>query len=156
MVTHLSHPQNSSINFNIDLQYTSITYTSFNTVIQTISTYVKGTPLANEDIKKFTCFISWKIFETFYRSGHCLRFGASLSWWPFILMECKIKSLWTIGMNSFEMMCKEFWYTSQQGQKPCLMFLGLKSDTTDMHSRIPNHKVVTKSYETIGNYFVFL
>ena len=29
------------------------------------------------------------------------------------------------------------------------MFLGLKTDTTDMPIRIPNHKVVTKSYETI-------
>lgn len=95
MITHLSYPPSFSINEHIDPQFTTVTYTSFDTVVQTISTLGPMALLAKVDIKNafrllpiypgdfellgiyingayyidkclpFGCSISCKIFETF-------------------------------------------------------------------------------------------
>lgn len=51
MVTHLSYPPSFSINEHIDPQLTTVTYTSFDTVVQTISTLGPMALLAKVDIK---------------------------------------------------------------------------------------------------------
>lgn len=95
MITHLSYPPSNSINHHIDPVHTSVKYTSFDTVVQTISLLGKGTFIAKVDIKSafrlirvhpadfellglhmngsfyidkclpFGCAISCKIFEMF-------------------------------------------------------------------------------------------
>lgn len=95
MITHLSYPPSFSINEQIDPQFTTVTYTSFDTVVQTISKLGPMALLAKVDIKNafrllpiypgdfellgiyingayyfdkclpFGCSISCKIFETF-------------------------------------------------------------------------------------------
>lgn len=51
MITHLSYSPSASINDHIDPQFTSVTYTSFDTFVQTISTLGQGTLIAKVDIK---------------------------------------------------------------------------------------------------------
>jgi hypothetical protein len=51
MITHLSYPPSICINNHIDPVYTSVNYTSFDTVIQTISHLGKGALIAKADIK---------------------------------------------------------------------------------------------------------
>ena len=95
MITHLSYPPLSSINGYIDPSETSVRYTSFDTVINTISKLGRGALLAKADIKSafrlipiypgdfdllgiyfngtyyidkmlpFGCSVACKIFETF-------------------------------------------------------------------------------------------
>lgn len=42
MITHLAYLTSASINDHIDPQFTSVTYTSFDTVVQTMSTLGQG------------------------------------------------------------------------------------------------------------------
>lgn len=51
MITHLSYPPSFSINEHKDPQFTTVTYTSFDTVVQTISTLGPMALLAKVDIK---------------------------------------------------------------------------------------------------------
>ena len=51
MIMHLSYPPLISVNDNIDPIYTTVTYTSFDKVIQTISQVGSGAVIAKCDIK---------------------------------------------------------------------------------------------------------
>lgn len=51
MITHLSSPLSASINDHIDPQFTSVTYTSFDTVVQTISTFGQGVLIARPPLR---------------------------------------------------------------------------------------------------------
>lgn len=51
MITHLSYPPSASINDHIDPQFTSVTYTSFDTVVQTISTLGQGVLIARPPLR---------------------------------------------------------------------------------------------------------
>lgn len=51
MITHLSYQPSFSINENIDPQFTTVTYTSFETVVQTIGTIGPRALLAKLDIE---------------------------------------------------------------------------------------------------------
>lgn len=88
MVMHLSYPPSASINHNIDPIHTSVKYTSFDTVIQTISQLGRGTIIAKSDIK--SAFRLLKIFpgdfellglqfEGKFYFDKCLPFGCSIS-----------------------------------------------------------------------------
>lgn len=51
MITHLSYPPSASVNDHKDPQFTSVTYTSFDTVVQTISTLGKGVLILRPPLK---------------------------------------------------------------------------------------------------------
>lgn len=51
MITHLSYPPSASVNNHKDPQFTSVTYTSFDTVVQTISTLGKGVLIVRPPLK---------------------------------------------------------------------------------------------------------
>jgi hypothetical protein len=88
MITHLSYPPSISINNHIDPVHTSVNYTSFDTVIQTISHLDKGALRAKADIKSAFRLIrvhpadfellGLNMNGKFY-ADKCLPFGCSIS-----------------------------------------------------------------------------
>lgn len=88
MITHLSYPPSNSINSHIDPVHTTVKYTSFDTVIHTISDLGKGSKLAKVDIKNAFRLLrvypgDFELLGMFFRGGFyidkCLPFGCSIS-----------------------------------------------------------------------------
>lgn len=88
MITHLSYPPSSSINTYIDPKDTTVTYTSFDTVVNTISKLGRGALLAKEDIKSAFRLIpvypgDFELLGLFFRGAYyfdkMLPFGCSIS-----------------------------------------------------------------------------
>lgn len=88
MITHLSYPPSFSINEHIDPQFTTVTYTSFDTVVQTISTLGLMALLAKVDIKNAFRLLSicpgdFELLGIYINGAYyidkCLPFGCSIS-----------------------------------------------------------------------------
>lgn len=88
MIMHLSYPPQISINHNIDPIYTTVTYTSFDRVIETISQVGVGAVIAKCDIKSAFRLIRvypgdfellGLCFKGKYYFDKCLPFGCAIS-----------------------------------------------------------------------------
>ena len=88
MIMHLSYPPLFSVNDNIDPIYTTVTYTSFDKVIQTISQVGSGAVIAKCDIKSAFRLIrvypgDFELlgfcFNGNYYFDKCLPFGCAIS-----------------------------------------------------------------------------
>ena len=89
MIMHLSYPPLISVNDNIDPVYTTVTYTSFDKVIQTISQVGSGAVIAKCDIKSAFRLIrvypgDFELlgfcFNGNYYFDKCLPFGCAISY----------------------------------------------------------------------------